>query len=404
MNEKPKKETAQLIEVKSYEESLGAVFTGEIKKTPNQKTFCFVKNGSTRWIPLSSLRAGVNSFSVPTLDELKIEAKDFEEDINASFTGKTNGKGSTLKFQFIHNDDNRQRWVRIAELRKGNNPFNKQTLDEMILEVKSYEKKLNAIYIGVENKKANRNRKYIFKKGDRTASITIWNLKNGQNPFHRPTIKEQLDMVSIAAKAMKLRATLRYEQQKEKPTKFEITDGEYFAWSTLGHLQSRRNPINKLISVQKDKAQKAAKKIGIIFTGEYKSVPRKNVKSKYNVFEVTNGVDSVYTPLSHLERGNNPWNDQSGFQKNKPAILYYLLIKNEYFKIGVTNRTVEERFGDDMKYIQVLSIWNYERGLNAYNKEQELLKTHKEHRYIGEPLLLSGNTEIFTKNILKIYR
>ena len=32
MNEKPKKETAQLIEVKSYEESLGAVFTGEIKK------------------------------------------------------------------------------------------------------------------------------------------------------------------------------------------------------------------------------------------------------------------------------------------------------------------------------------------------------------------------------------
>jgi hypothetical protein len=397
-------ENETLAEVKSYEEKLGAVFTGEIKKTPNQKTFCFVKNGSTKWIPLCSLRAGVNSFSVPTLDELKVEAKSFDEDINATFTGETNGKGSTLKFQFIHNNDNRERWVRIGELRRGNNPFNKQTLDEMIVEVKGYEKTLNVIYIGVEKKKANTNRKYIFKKGDRTASITLSDLKYGHNPFNRPTIKEQLDIVSIAAKAMKLGATLRYEQQEEKPTKFEVTDGKYFVWSTLGHLQSGRNPINKLISVQKDKAQEAAKKIGIIFTGKHKSVPRKNVKSKYNVFEVTNGVDSVYTPLSHLERGNNPWNDQSGFQKNKPAILYYLLIKNEYFKIGVTNRTVEERFGDDMKYIQVLSIWNYESGLDAYNKEQELLKTHKEHRYIGEPLLLSGNTEIFTKNILKIYR
>ncbi|MBT3872550.1 MAG: hypothetical protein HOF75_08000, partial [Flavobacteriaceae bacterium] len=97
MNEKPKNEIDQLIEVKSYEESLGAVFTGEIKKTPSYKTFCFVKGDSKRWIPLCSLRKGVNSFSVPTLEELKIEANNFDEDINATFTGKTDGKGPTLK-------------------------------------------------------------------------------------------------------------------------------------------------------------------------------------------------------------------------------------------------------------------------------------------------------------------
>lgn len=90
-----------------------------------------------------------------------------------------------------------------------------------------------------------------------------------------------------------------------------------------------------------------------------------------------------------------------GFNKSKPAILYYLSINNgQAYKIGITNRTIEERFRSDMAYITVLQQTEYLLGKDAYDEEQRILKEFKEFQYIGPNLLKVGNTELFTADIL----
>ena len=37
--------------------------------------------------------------------------------------------------------------------------------------------------------------------------------------------------------------------------------------------------------------------------------------------------------------------------------------------------------------------------LDAFTEEQKILNTFKEYKYLGEPILSSGNTEILTKGV-----
>lgn len=92
------------------------------------------------------------------------------------------------------------------------------------------------------------------------------------------------------------------------------------------------------------------------------------------------------------------------FNKDKPAILYYLSIDNgKYFKIGVTNRTVELRFSTkDLTKIEVVNTWEYVKGKDAYAREQELLNMFKEYKHVGADILDSGNSELFTVDIFNL--
>ncbi len=86
----------------------------------------------------------------------------------------------------------------------------------------------------------------------------------------------------------------------------------------------------------------------------------------------------------------------------KPAILYYLRITVgdvKFYKIGITNLSVEKRFGTDMQKISVIKEWPYLLGADAYQAEQTILSLNKEFKYFGPSLLKSGNTEIFTKDV-----
>jgi hypothetical protein len=95
-----------------------------------------------------------------------------------------------------------------------------------------------------------------------------------------------------------------------------------------------------------------------------------------------------------------------GFDSTKPGILYYLRIyrfnQAPLYKIGITNRSVEERFTntEDRSKITVLSEWHYEIGSEALSRETNILRGHKEFKYIGAEVLMSGNSELFTKDIL----
>ena len=93
-----------------------------------------------------------------------------------------------------------------------------------------------------------------------------------------------------------------------------------------------------------------------------------------------------------------------GFDKTRPAILYYLKIQrtgmNPLFKIGITNRTVEDRFSaEELNKIEVLQIIHYTIGVLAYNFEQQILKEFIDDKYTGADVLTTGNTEIFDKDI-----
>ncbi len=102
------------------------------------------------------------------------------------------------------------------------------------------------------------------------------------------------------------------------------------------------------------------------------------------------------------EHMSKPTDIASGFRVDKPAIMYYLKINDgEVYKIGITNRTVTARFNVyDLKKIEVLKVWEFKTGKDALEQEQRIKKDFAHAKYIGEPILNDGNTELFTHDIL----
>lgn len=108
------------------------------------------------------------------------------------------------------------------------------------------------------------------------------------------------------------------------------------------------------------------------------------------------------SPSNHLGGRGCPNCVSYGFDKSKPAILYYLKINGgQAYKIGITNRTVNERFNNvDLKKIEIVKTWHYEIGAEAYEAEQKILNDYNKYMYLGINILQSGNTELFNSDIL----
>jgi hypothetical protein len=110
------------------------------------------------------------------------------------------------------------------------------------------------------------------------------------------------------------------------------------------------------------------------------------------------------TPGNHLIGHGCPSCADYGFNSEKPGILYYLEVKHftrTLYKVGITNRSVNERFNkEDLDKITVLSEEYFERGEDALKKESRIKRRFRKHQYIGPPILSNGNTELFTVDIL----
>lgn len=112
-------------------------------------------------------------------------------------------------------------------------------------------------------------------------------------------------------------------------------------------------------------------------------------------------------PGNHLNGNGCPLCANSGIKMEAPGIMYYLRIQHEnlfFWKIGITNRTIEQRFMKDVKKIEVVKTWYYERMIDGYKEEQKILKEFKAYRvtqYLGV-LSRGGNTELFIDNVLGI--
>ena len=96
----------------------------------------------------------------------------------------------------------------------------------------------------------------------------------------------------------------------------------------------------------------------------------------------------------------------SGFKSYLPAILYYLRV--EYngmvaYKIGITNRTVNERYSRNHKgSILILKQWDFSKGADAMVREAEILNDFKVYAWKGIEMLSDGNSELFDRDILEL--
>ena len=110
----------------------------------------------------------------------------------------------------------------------------------------------------------------------------------------------------------------------------------------------------------------------------------------------------------HLAGASCPSCAKYGFQPNKPAYLYYLKITTDtnqvLYKIGITNRTVNERFSlTDLSKIEIVKQKLYDNGQDALDWETKLKRMYKEYQYKGPDILSSGNTELFTEDIISMW-
>lgn len=144
---------------------------------------------------------------------------------------------------------------------------------------------------------------------------------------------------------------------------------------------------------------KAAEVHGALY--DYSKVEYKSAKDKVTIICSDHG-EFYQRPNGHLRGAGCPKCGKYGFDPFKPATLYYLSVDNgTYYKIGITNRSVKERFTlSDMRLINVIKTWDFVSGEDARTKETKILKRYKEFRYVGDDILSSGNSELFNVDVL----
>ena len=110
-------------------------------------------------------------------------------------------------------------------------------------------------------------------------------------------------------------------------------------------------------------------------------------------------------PITHIRGSKCPFcaNQNRAYNKyyykNKRTTLYYIKIKNIY-KIGITTKTIQKRFGKLFGDITVLSEEVFIDGEIAFNKEQNILKEHHQHRMLDGSFIGGGGTECFLTDVL----
>ena len=192
---------------------------------------------------------------------------------------------------------------------------------------------------------------------------------------------------------------VKYTGAFDKVLIIDLEYGEFWQEANV-HLQGSGNPERGgVVKLTREAFIERAVAIhGDLY--DYSKIEYKNIDSPVIIIDSEYGKFSQ-RPDVHLRGSGHPKRAHYGFDLEKPAILYYLKInKGVAYKIGITGQSLVERFRSDMQYIDVVKIWEYEVGEDAYIKEQKILSDYIEFKYTGDYLLKSGNTELFNKDIL----
>lgn len=95
----------------------------------------------------------------------------------------------------------------------------------------------------------------------------------------------------------------------------------------------------------------------------------------------------------------------NGYKMDLPGTLYYVRFDvngKSFYKIGITNLSAKARFAGEKTPYTILAEKRFLFGFLAHEEEQRLLKIYKRYQYKGPLILKSGNTELFTKDVLSM--
>lgn len=86
----------------------------------------------------------------------------------------------------------------------------------------------------------------------------------------------------------------------------------------------------------------------------------------------------------------------------KKAILYYICIDDIFYKIGITNLSVSDRFDNEKtSRIRIIKEWYYDTAKEAIAIEKQILKKYSKQK-AKQRILHRGNTEIFKEDVLQL--
>lgn len=160
---------------------------------------------------------------------------------------------------------------------------------------------------------------------------------------------------------------------------------------------------NEYISLQKKgNLEDFIRKAQIVHGDKYDySLAKYNLSNKKIKIICPDHAHFMQTPGHHLMGQGCPKCASHGFSTNKTAIIYLLKFQTDiavFWKLGITNRTIAERFsGNDRINIKDGYRWHCE-GASALELEQEILKSYRHHQinYLFPLLASKGDTECFS--------
>lgn len=127
----------------------------------------------------------------------------------------------------------------------------------------------------------------------------------------------------------------------------------------------------------------------------------KNNKEKVKILCLEHGA-FIQKMNSHLTGQGCPSCTTYGFDPSKPGLLYFLKFEKpfaSFWKIGITNRTRRERFRGDFDFVTSQYLWEFDKGSDAYQIEQSVLREFRKYRFddsfLFSLLEVAGDTECF---------
>ena len=102
--------------------------------------------------------------------------------------------------------------------------------------------------------------------------------------------------------------------------------------------------------------------------------------------------------------GNGGWWKPEEY-RDRSTTLYYIKIEGSVpiYKIGISMKDTKKRFRADILSginIKVIKEWKFKDGYLAFINEANIKRKYKKFKYEGLDILKSGNTELFTIDIL----
>jgi hypothetical protein len=139
---------------------------------------------------------------------------------------------------------------------------------------------------------------------------------------------------------------------------------------------------------------------------DYSLVDYVNTRAKVTIFCPKHG-EFLQAPRNHLSGDGCPGCAKHGYDPLKPGRLYYVMFDFGHtilYKIGITNKTVALRFSAET--VKPIVLWEstFSDGRIAQKIEADKKEEYSEYLYKGKPLLIYGNTECFTVDLMSFGR